>query len=61
MTNPATALHHYAGLNWPGSAAADGDLSAQLRVAHKRIKLLEQEAAVMRRAVGYLSRDANPK
>ncbi|MET4432937.1 hypothetical protein ABIA65_006266 [Mycolicibacterium sp. 624] len=37
------------------------DVSAQLREAHKGIKLLEQEAEVMRRAVGYLSRDANPK
>lgn len=42
------------------SAAAD-DVAVQLREAHKRIKLLEQEAEVMRRAVGYLSRDANPK
>jgi transposase len=38
-----------------------GDQSAQLREAHKRIKLLEQEAEVMRRAVGYLSRSVNPK
>lgn len=36
-------------------------MAVQLREAHKRIKLLEQEAGVMRRAVGYLSRDANPK
>lgn len=49
------------GVDRLGSAAAAGDLSAQLREAHKRIKLLEQEAEVMRRAVGYLSRDANPK
>jgi transposase len=42
------------------SAVAD-DVAVQLREAHKRIKLLEQEAEVMRRAVGYLSRDANPK
>ncbi|WP_431236738.1 IS3 family transposase [Mycolicibacterium aichiense] len=42
-------------------SAADDDVAAQLREAHKRIKLLEQEAEVMRRAVGYLSRDANPK
>ncbi|WP_110882097.1 IS3 family transposase [Mycolicibacterium vulneris] len=49
------------GANRPASAAASGDVSAQLREAHKRIKLLEQEAEVMRRAVGYLSRDANPK
>jgi len=39
----------------------DGDLAAELREAHKRIKLLEQEAEVMRRAVGYLSRSVNPK
>jgi transposase len=37
------------------------DESAELREARKRIKLLEQEAEVMRRAVGYLSREANPK
>ena len=42
------------------SPVAD-DMATQLREAHKRIKLLEQEAEVMRRAVGYLSRDANPK
>lgn len=35
--------------------------SAALREAKKRIKLLEQEAEVMRRAVAYLSRDINPK
>jgi hypothetical protein len=34
---------------------------ALLREARKRIKLLELEAEVMRRAVGYLLRDANPK
>ena len=45
----------------PASAADAEDMAAQLREAHKRIKLLEQEAEVMRRAVGYLSRDANPK
>ena len=50
------------GLGQPAStAAAPDDVAAQLRDAHKRIKLLEQEAEVMRRAVGYLSRDANPK
>ncbi len=48
------------GAGRPASPAAD-DMAAQLREAHKRIKLLEQEAEVMRRAVGYLSRDANPK
>ena len=35
--------------------------SAELREAKKRIRLLEQEAEVMRRAVAYLSRDINPK
>jgi len=35
--------------------------SAELREARKRIRLLEQEAEVMRRAVAYLSRDVNPK
>jgi transposase len=49
------------GLGRPASAAAPDDTAAQLREAHKRIKLLEQEAEVMRRAVGYLSRDVNPK
>jgi transposase len=49
------------GVDRPGSPAAANDVSAQLREAHKRIKLLEHEAEVMRRAVGYLSRDANPK
>jgi transposase len=45
----------------PGSPPGPDDVGAQLREAHKLIKLLEQEAEVMRRAVGYLSRDANPK
>lgn len=49
------------GLGPPASPPAPDDVAAQLREAHKRIKLLEQEAEVMRRAVGYLSRDANPK
>ncbi len=35
--------------------------SAELRDAKKRIRLLEQGAEVMRRAVAYLSRDVNPK
>jgi len=42
----------------PGVTKAESD---QLRVAKKRIRLLEQEAEVMRRAVAYLSRDVNPK
>ena len=43
--------------------SATPDVSVELREARKRIKLLEQEAEVMRRAVaaGYLSRDVNPK
>lgn len=49
------------GAGRPGPSATTDDVAAQLREAHKRIKLLEQEAEVMRRAVGYLSRDANPK
>ena len=42
----------------PGPTAAE---SAELREAKKRIRLLEQEAEVMRRAVAYLSRNVNPK
>ena len=48
------------GVDRTGSPEAR-DESAELREARKRIKLLEQEAEVMRRAVGYLSRDVNPK
>ncbi len=44
-----------------GLAAAPASESAELREARKRIRLLEQEAEVMRRAVAYLSRDVNPK
>lgn len=42
-------------------AAPTFNESAELREARKRIRLLEQEAEVMRRAVAYLSRDVNPK
>jgi transposase len=42
----------------PGPTIAE---AAELREARKRIRLLEQEAEVMRRAVAYLSRDINPK
>lgn len=49
------------GIDRSGATAAVGGESAELREARKRIKLLEQEAEVMRRAVGYLSRDVNPK
>ena len=45
----------------PAGPHGGGDQSAELREAHKRIRLLEQEAEVMRRAVGYLSRNVNPK
>ena len=45
----------------PNGVTTARDESAELREARKRIKLLEQEAEVMRRAVGYLSRDVNPK
>ena len=48
------------GIDRLGSTEAR-DEPAELREARKRIKLLEQEAEVMRRAVGYLSRDVNPK
>lgn len=47
-----------AGGHRPG---ATRDESAELREARKRIRQLEQEAEVMRRAVGYLSRDITPK
>jgi transposase len=33
----------------------------ELRELRRHNKLLEQEAEVMRRAVGYLSREINPK
>jgi transposase-like protein len=42
----------------PGLTQKD---ALELRDAKKRIRLLEQEAEVMRRAVAYLSRDVNPK
>ena len=37
------------------SASRPGDLSDELREANKRIKLLEQENEVLRRAAAYLS------
>jgi transposase len=42
----------------PGLTQKD---ALELREAKKRIRLLEQEAEVMRRAVAYLSRDVNRK
>ena len=56
-------------LNWvrkgekddiPRPNLSHGDMS-ELRELRRRNKLLEQEAEVMRRAVGYLSREINPK
>ena len=42
----------------PGVSQAE---SAQLREANKRIRLLEQENEVLRRAAVYLGRGGNPK
>lgn len=41
-----------------GTTAAD---ASELREAKKRIRLLEQENEVLRRAAMYLGRDVNPK
>ncbi len=43
------------------AAIADSDERTQLNAALKRIRLLEQEAEVMRRAVAYLSQVNLPK
>lgn len=40
----------------PRRPAAEGGESAELREANKRIRLLEQENEVLRRAAAYLSR-----
>lgn len=42
----------------PGVTAAE---ATELREARKRIRLLEQENEVLRRAAVYLGRDVNPK
>ena len=56
-------------LNWvrkaekddiPRPSLSQADMS-ELRELRRRNKLLEQEAEVMRRAAGYLSREINPK
>ncbi|AZI56802.1 hypothetical protein EH165_00060 [Nakamurella antarctica] len=54
--------------NWVNKADIADDLaapavtdSAELREARKRIRLLEQQAEVMRLAVAHLSRDTFPK
>lgn len=44
----------------PGARAAKEE-SLKLREACKRIRLLEKDAEVMRRAVAYHSRDVNPR
>lgn len=41
--------------------ATEKEVQRELTAAKKRIILLEQEAEIMRRAVGYLSRGVNPK
>jgi transposase-like protein len=42
-------------------AGVTGEESGELREARKRIRLLEQENEVLRRAAAYLARDINPK
>ena len=42
----------------PGTTAGE---ASELREAKKRIRLLEQENEVLRRAAMYLGRDVNPK
>jgi transposase len=49
------------GLTSPPSEGRSQDDKAALREALKRIRLLEQEAEVMRRAVAYLSQATLPK
>jgi transposase len=43
----------------PGSGG--GGESAELREARRRVRLLEQENEILRRAAIYLGRDVNPK
>lgn len=54
--------------NWLAKADGAGDAPAgtapaaeELREAKRRIRLLEQENEVLRRAAAYLARDINPK
>lgn len=63
MSAPLAQDNREDGRGQPASPADADDMAAQLREAHKRIKLpsKSKEAEVMRRAVGYLSRDANAK
>jgi transposase len=43
------------------SAGVPGSESVEMREAKKRIRLLEQENEILRRAAVYLGRDVNPK
>lgn len=43
------------------TSAGDNPSALELRKANKRIRLLEQENEVLRRAAAYLARDINPK
>lgn len=45
----------------PRDPGVGGGESAELREARKRVKLLEQENEILRRAAIYLGRDINPK
>jgi transposase len=49
------------GLSGPSSEGNRRDDAAALRAALKRVRLLEQEAEVMRSAVAYLSQATLPK
>ena len=57
LTNWMTQADRDAGIR-PG---ADREELAELREAKRRIRLLEQENEVLRRAAAYLSRDINPQ
>ena len=48
------------GLSGPEPAASSGE-TAELREARKRIRLLEQENEILRRAAAYLAQSSLPK